>query len=261
MKYYQKSILVFAGFVALTIFISPAQAQEVTPLVDIYAVHFDQDLVTKGYTLASPDNTFRLGVFPNVLSKATDFVLKRRTLIDQPLPVGRQALTDYWEFDIVDKTAYNQKKPIIVQMEFASLANFVGLYFWDGQGWQELKTTIVKEDDKYLVRAFFHLPYARFLILGYDDSQALNVGQASWYKYKNCDCAASPDYPKGSKLLITNLENQKSVEVTVNDFGPDRLIHPDRAVDLDFVAFKKIAKTSQGLVNVSVQLLSLPDKL
>ncbi len=257
----QKSIFISLILLLCGLGAYPVKAQTVVPEVEISTVNFDSSLVAKGHTLASADNTFRLGVFPNVLSKPTDFILKKRSVVDQPLPVGRKPLTDYWEFDIADKTAYDQKKPIVVQMEFSSLANFVGLYFWSGQDWQELPTTIVKEDDKYFVRAFFHLPYARFLVLGYDDSQALNVGQASWYRYKNCDCAASPDYPKGSKLLVTNLDNQKTVEVKVNDFGPERAIHPKRAIDLDILAFKKIAKTSQGIINVKVQLLSLPDTL
>ncbi len=83
---------------------------------------------------------------------------------------------------------------------------------------------------------------------------ALSFGAASWYRYKNGLFAASPDFPKGTKLKVTNLENNKNVVVTVNDYGPDRAKHPDRAIDLDLVAFEKIAKKSVGLIKVKVEL-------
>jgi rare lipoprotein A len=84
-------------------------------------------------------------------------------------------------------------------------------------------------------------------------NDSLAFGTASWYRYKNGLFAASPDFPKGTKLKVTNLDNSKSVIVTVNDYGPERNKHPDRAVDLDLVAFEKIAKKSVGLIKVKVE--------
>ena len=51
------------------------------------------------------------------------------------------------------------------------------------------------------------------------DPQIMTVGDASWYRFKGGDFAASPDYPKGSVLKVTNLDNNKTVEVTINDYG------------------------------------------
>ncbi|MCX6740406.1 MAG: septal ring lytic transglycosylase RlpA family protein [Candidatus Parcubacteria bacterium] len=82
----------------------------------------------------------------------------------------------------------------------------------------------------------------------------MSEGVASWYKYKSCNCAASPDYPKGTKLKVTNVDNGKSIIVKVNDWGPDRSVHPNRVIDLDVVAFKQIAKKSAGLCKVKVEL-------
>ncbi len=90
-----------------------------------------------------------------------------------------------------------------------------------------------------------------------DGKLRMTKGQASWYKYKNGLFAASPDYPKGSVLRVKNLDNGKSVEVVVNDYGPERNIHPDRVIDLDYVAFTKIASAGVGLVPVSVQPISI----
>ena len=85
-----------------------------------------------------------------------------------------------------------------------------------------------------------------------ENSGFMNSGVASWYAYKDCDCAASPDYPKGTQLLVTNVDNGKQVVVTVNDWGPERDIFPNRVIDLDVVAFEKIANKRMGLCNVTV---------
>ena len=90
-----------------------------------------------------------------------------------------------------------------------------------------------------------------------DGKIRMSQGIASWYKYKNGLFAASPDYPKGSVLRVTNLANNKSVEVTVNDYGPDRNIHPDRVIDLDYVAFSQIASPGAGLISVKVDPVSI----
>lgn len=90
-----------------------------------------------------------------------------------------------------------------------------------------------------------------------DDRLRMTQGQASWYRFKGGLFAASPDYPKGSVLEVTNLSNDKKVVVTVNDFGPDRGVHPDRVIDLDYVAFSKIASPGAGLASVSVRPITI----
>ncbi len=84
-------------------------------------------------------------------------------------------------------------------------------------------------------------------------------GYASWYAYKNCDCAASPDFPKGNYVKVTRTNDPtKSVVVRINDFGPERDIHPDRVIDLDKVAFQKIAPLGAGLTHVTVEPVDSP---
>lgn len=87
-------------------------------------------------------------------------------------------------------------------------------------------------------------------------ANTMSVGKASWYSYKKGLFAASPDFPKGTKLKVTNLANNKSVEITVNDYGPNRKIHPDRAIDLDVVAFEKIASKGAGIIKVKIEPLA-----
>lgn len=84
-----------------------------------------------------------------------------------------------------------------------------------------------------------------------------DIGLATWYAYKKCDCAASRDYPKGTKLKVTNLfpgsNYGKSVIVKVNDYGP--MEYTGNLIDLDKVAFQKIANLGSGVVPVSVEVV------
>ena len=43
--------------------------------------------------------------------------------------------------------------------------------------------------------------------------------------------------------------------VRVNDYGPDRTVFPDRIIDLDKVAFAKLASLGAGVIQVQVKLL------
>lgn len=92
-----------------------------------------------------------------------------------------------------------------------------------------------------------------------DVSSYMKSGSASWYKYKNCRCAASPDFPKGTRVKVTSLLTGKSAVVRINDWGPERDKFPDRVIDLDKLAFKEFAPTGAGLINVTVQPLTPDD--
>ncbi|MBP7696162.1 MAG: G5 domain-containing protein [Candidatus Moranbacteria bacterium] len=75
-------------------------------------------------------------------------------------------------------------------------------------------------------------------------------GAASWYAWTGTMAAANPWLPKGSYVRVTNLENGKSVIVVINDRGP---FVPGRIIDLDKVAFQKIASIGAGVINVKME--------
>ena len=75
-------------------------------------------------------------------------------------------------------------------------------------------------------------------------------GAASWYAYTGTLAAANPWLPKGSYVRVTNLENGKSVIVVINDRGP---FAPGRIIDLDKVAFERIASLGAGVINVKME--------
>jgi hypothetical protein len=83
----------------------------------------------------------------------------------------------------------------------------------------------------------------------------MHTGMATWYRYKGCLCAASPDVPKGTKLKVSRQDDPtRFVVVIVNDYGPDRSKYPDRVIDLDRVAFAKIGNPRGGTLAVTVEL-------
>jgi len=84
----------------------------------------------------------------------------------------------------------------------------------------------------------------------------MSFGKASWYVYEGGLFAASPDYIKGTELRVTNTNSpEKSIVVTVNDYGPNRILHPDRVIDLDKVAFAALAPVEAGIIDVKVELV------
>lgn len=77
------------------------------------------------------------------------------------------------------------------------------------------------------------------------------VGIASWYAYTGKMACASRMFPRGTWLRVTNRENGKQVFVVVNDFGPQR--GTGKMIDLDSVAFKKLAPLGKGVIEVKVE--------
>jgi rare lipoprotein A len=77
---------------------------------------------------------------------------------------------------------------------------------------------------------------------------------------------ASPVLPFGTKVKITNIKNNKSVIVKVNDRGPYKMnkngkalrplqSHPKRDFDLSKAAFDSISSLSSGVIQVTYQIL------
>ncbi|MDD5578112.1 MAG: septal ring lytic transglycosylase RlpA family protein [Methylobacter sp.] len=90
------------------------------------------------------------------------------------------------------------------------------------------------------------------------------IGEASWYgpgfhgqETANGDTfdqkkltAAHPTLPLGTKAQVTNLENNKKVQVTINDRGP---YTEDRAIDLSRAAAKKLDMVKGGTTKVKIE--------
>jgi uncharacterized protein YabE (DUF348 family) len=77
-----------------------------------------------------------------------------------------------------------------------------------------------------------------------------NKGQGTWYAFKGGLFAASTTLPRGAYAKVTNSANGKTVVVQINDYGPQG---KGRVIDLDKVAFEKIADLGAGVIGVKVE--------
>ncbi len=161
-----------------------------------------------------------------------------------------------YDYFFANPEKYDPKKPLTIKINYTKQNNYYKqIFIYDSKTgvWQPILTKDFSE--KKYVSATTTAVAGKVIILS--NPNILVSGTASWYKFKNGDFAASPDFAKGSILRVTNLANGKFVDVTINDFGPERVKHPDRVVDLDKVAFGKIASTKAGLIKVKVEPLKV----
>lgn len=94
------------------------------------------------------------------------------------------------------------------------------------------------------------------------------VGEASWYgpgfhgqetaSGETFDqkqlTAAHPSLPMGTKATVTNLDNGRKVNVTINDRGPAAT--EDRAIDLSSAAANKLDMKKDGTAQVKIETKS-----
>ncbi|WP_223146869.1 septal ring lytic transglycosylase RlpA family protein [Methylomonas fluvii] len=94
------------------------------------------------------------------------------------------------------------------------------------------------------------------------------IGEASWYgpgfhgqetaSGETFDqkklTAAHPSLPMGTKATVTNLDNGKKVDVTINDRGPAP--SEDRAIDLSSGAANKLDMKKDGTAQVKIETKS-----
>lgn len=80
-------------------------------------------------------------------------------------------------------------------------------------------------------------------------SSQQQTGKASWYAMPGL-MAAHKTLPFGTLVKVTNVDNGKSVTVTIRDRGP---YVDGRIIDLSDTAFKEIAPIGRGVVNVRIE--------
>ncbi len=126
-------------------------------------------------------------------------------------------------------------------------------------------------DNMNIKKVFYIFLITAFLVIGgFTSIYAQETGNASWYgeafhgkKTASGEIfnmygytAAHKTYEFGTKIKVTNLANDKSVIVTVNDRGP---YVGDRIVDLSKKAFSEIAELDEGIIQVKVEKVSDKD--
>lgn len=108
------------------------------------------------------------------------------------------------------------------------------------------------------------------LMVGLISYAQVQTGKASFYadkfedsptasgeKYKhNKLTAAHKTLPFGTKIKVTNVANDQSVEVTVNDRGP---YVENRIIDLSKSAAEKLGFINQGIADVKIEVIDAGD--
>jgi len=252
-KYFSKKLFLFIiplVFLAGGFCLAVDSEEAVNPQ---YSIYLDKATIAKGYTVSAFDDALKLSLVPGILDEDTGVdVLQLNEEI--PAPWQFEKISDIYQFEFRNKSAYDNHKPFYIQFSYTEDSDDLKQVFYYDKNygsWKPLPTTDYPEEN--FVRSLIHLPFARIAV--FSNPEILSVGKASWYRYKGGNFTASPDFPKGSILRVTNLDdkNKPSVNVEVNDYGPDRALHSDRVVDLDAVAFNKIASTRDGIINVKVE--------
>ena len=67
--------------------------------------------------------------------------------------------------------------------------------------------------------------------------------------------AASVAFPLGSRVMVTNLDNGRSVQVTITDRGP---FLKGRKIDLSYKAARILGMLDKGTAHVRIALISKP---
>ena len=97
-------------------------------------------------------------------------------------------------------------------------------------------------------------------------------GIASWYGHPFHGCAtasgeiydmhaltaAHKELPLGSKVLVTNLENNRQIEVLINDRGP---FIKSRIIDLSLTGARRLAMENEGTAMVRLDITELPESI
>lgn len=166
------------------------------------------------------------------------------------------SLSPAFDYSFATAGLYDPSRPLTIRIDYGGTNNYLKQIFSYDNSSQTWRPLLTKDyPDAHYAIAVTDSTSGRLAIFASPD--ILTVGSASWYKFKNGLFAASPDFAKGTVLRVHNRDNGKTVDVTINDFGPERALHPDRVVDLDYVAFGKIASPSAGLIPVFVETLKV----
>lgn len=73
-------------------------------------------------------------------------------------------------------------------------------------------------------------------------------GYASWYAFGNGMNTASRQFPRGSKIRVIAVNSGKTIDVIVNDFGPEDWTGV--SLDLNRPAFAKLAPLGAGIIPI-----------
>jgi resuscitation-promoting factor RpfB len=126
-------------------------------------------------------------------------------------------------------------------------------------GLQEVRYSVTYKDGKAVSRKILatrvlRKPQSKIIAVGTGPrcicTRGTQTGDATWYGQADGLTAAHRTLPFGTVVRVTNLENGRTVTVTIRDRGP---MGEGRIIDLSDEAFSRIAGLSDGVVRVRIR--------
>ncbi|MFA6525741.1 MAG: septal ring lytic transglycosylase RlpA family protein [Patescibacteria group bacterium] len=219
-----------------------------------FRIALDTVTLEKGFTITNTeDSNFKLGIYPNTINQPATVVFKTAQQGDVAFPEGLEPVSDIYSFEIKTADPVEYTKPIILSMGLTIPDDHrKEIYYFDSNksAWIPLPSRTSLGGDQ--VRANIHLKYAKVVVL--KDVRYMEMGFSSWYRSSRyVYAAASNDYAYDTRLRVTNLANDKWIDVTVVSTGP---FVAGRIIDLTNNAFGAIANLyADGVIKVRVEQL------
>lgn len=121
------------------------------------------------------------------------------------------------------------------------------------EGAKEITYQVIRENAKEISRKLIKSKIVKSsqdkIVIKGTKTVIYGIGIATWYNLIGGTTAASNSLSRGTKVLVINLANNKSVEVTIADHG----IQGGAIIDLSREAFAKIASLGEGKINVRLE--------
>ncbi|MBU0598095.1 serine hydrolase [Patescibacteria group bacterium] len=236
---------------------------------DKFQLHFTDEALRRGYTAEFEINpgqawgNFRLAVVPDLVNEPVDLEIKKFNCLEIAVPNDLNQVSDCYIYDILREDQANKEplhlsRPLIISIKLNDIANYFSkkIYYWNkiSSEWIALPSTV--DYDNGYVRAITHLPFSRLTVL--EDTAGMRSreveGVASWYQdSRHTYAAASNDYPMGTKLKVTNIDNGQTVMVEVKSTGPFHPFSDRRVLDLTLPAFEAIQEKWKGVVRIQIR--------
>ncbi len=225
------------------------------------------EVLKKGYTIETPAKDLRVGIMPDLVD--IDFVAKIRSLpghyskefLDKDLSFASE-IYHVWLDSGDGPLPFSRSLPVEIAFPNGN-DEYKAIYYFDPSSntWNlspsETRYTTPDKAEGY-VRT---LTYQKEMIIAVVANPKLKEwGRASWFSsdliQRNRLGSANNDFPLGTVVRVTNLDNGKSVETEIISRGP----YADfRIIDLGSDVFKKIASLGTGVINAKVEpLYKLP---
>lgn len=243
--------LCFAGIVPAVV-----RAEDKQPRNAAVRLFLDETTQSKGFTLFSQDHLFTFGVPANSLPLRNHIrvTLKRKSTIPKQIKKnsGEELYSKVYSFDVYNEDTVWPEKSLWLKLHYIQEEVDVPLTlaYWDSnqKNWMVLSSK--QDESAQTVSAGINLPYAYIALIEAPEPEVLETGTASWYDYPY---AAHRTLPFGTKLLVTNTNNGKTVVVEVHDRGP---FIEGRIIDLPMTAFEQIASLGAGVIPVTIQIVT-----